>query len=266
MEGSFHGRTLATLAATGQTKYRKGFEPEVTGFSHAPFGDLKALEAAITPDTAAVLVEPIQGEGGVRMAPADYFKGLRELCSRTGALLMLDEVQTGMGRTGKLFAYENFGIEPDVMTLAKGIAGGVPMGALLATDEVAKSFVPGTHASTFGGNPLCSAAALAVMEEILSPGFLDSVSSIGAYFRSSLESLAKKHSIIREVRGMGLMLAADLNKPGADIANSLRETGALVNCTADTVLRFLPPLIVGKDEIDKLVELLDSALSKAGGA
>ncbi len=153
MEGSFHGRTLATLAATGQTKYRKGFEPEVAGFSHVPFGDLGALEAAITPDTAAVLLEPIQGEGGVRLARPEYFKGVRALCSNTGTLLMLDEVQTGMGRTGKLFAYENYGIEPDVMTLAKGIAGGVPMGALLATDQVAQSFTPGTHAATFGGNP-----------------------------------------------------------------------------------------------------------------
>jgi len=188
MEHSFHGRTLATLAATGQTKYRNGFEPPMPGFSHVPFGDIAALKAAVTDQTAAILVEPIQGEGGVRVAPAEYFSQVRELCDRTGTLLMLDEVQTGMGRTGKLFAYENFGITPDVMTLAKGIAGGVPMGALLATDRVAQAFVPGTHASTFGGNPLACAAAYAVITEILSEGFLEGVRSKGTIFMRGSES------------------------------------------------------------------------------
>lgn len=262
MEASFHGRTLATLAATGQTKYRNGFEPHVAGFSHVPFGDFAALERAILPQTAAILVEPIQGEGGVRMPPPDFIPKVRELCDKTGCLLMLDEVQTGMGRTGKLFAYEHFGIKPDVMTLAKGIAGGVPMGALLATDEVARSFVPGTHASTFGGNPLASAAGLAVVTEILSTGFLDRVEEAGKHLRSRLEELAARHDIIREARGLGLMQAVDLKSPGADLATAMREEGVLVNCTADTVLRFLPPLVVSTEEVDHMVTVLDSVLNR----
>jgi acetylornithine/N-succinyldiaminopimelate aminotransferase len=262
MENSFHGRTLATLAATGQTKYRNGFEPQVIGFSHVPFGDFEALEKTISAQTAAILVEPIQGEGGVRMPGQDFLRKVRALCDETGCLLMLDEVQTGMGRTGKLFAYENFGIKPDVMTLAKGIGGGVPMGALLATDEVAKAFVPGTHASTFGGNPLASAAGLAVTTEILSPGFLERVVETGKHLRSRLEDLAARHDIIREVRGLGLMQAVDLKTPGADFAAAMREEGVLVNCTADTVLRFLPPLIVTKEEVDQMVTVLDSVLSR----
>jgi acetylornithine/N-succinyldiaminopimelate aminotransferase len=266
MEGSFHGRTLATLAATGQTKFRKGFEPTVEGFVHVPFGDIKALEAAISAQTAAILAEPIQGEGGVNMPPEGYLREVRELCDGAGCLLMLDEVQTGMGRTGKLFAYENFGIEPDVMTLAKGIAGGVPMGALLATDSVAQAFVPGSHASTFGGNPLAASAGQFVAQEILSEGFLTRVAESGNYLKSRLDELAAKHEIIREVRGLGLIRAIDLKKPGADLANAMREEGILVNCTAETVLRFLPPLIVSKEEIDRLVAALDKVLAKAGGS
>jgi acetylornithine aminotransferase len=264
MEHSFHGRTLATLAATGQTKYRNGFEPHTQGFSHVPFGDIERLKEAVTDRTAAILVEPIQGEGGVRVAPAEYFGQVRELCDRTGTLLMFDEVQTGMGRTGKLFAYENLGVAPDVMTLAKGIAGGVPMGALLATDRVAQAFVPGTHASTFGGNPLASAAAYAVITEILSEGFLENVRSKGNYLHAKLEELAAKHSLIREVRGMGLMQAIDLTVPGANLSVRMREAGFLINCTADTVLRFLPPLIVTEQEIDEMIGALDTALSTEG--
>ncbi len=265
MEGSFHGRTLATLAATGQTKYRQGFEPLVQGFSHVPFGDIKALNRSVSPDTAAVMIEPIQGEGGVRMPPADFLRQARELCDKTGCLLILDEVQTGMGRTGKLFAHEHFGITPDIMTLAKGIAGGVPMGVLLATNHVAQALGPGTHAATFGGNPLASAAGLAVMEEILSPGFLESVRERGNHLRSRLEELAGRHEVIREVRGVGLMQAIDLKIPGADCVGALRAAGILVNCTAETVLRFLPPLIVTDQEIDELFTALDAVLSQARG-
>ncbi len=262
MEGSFHGRTLATLAATGQVKYRQGFEPVVQGFSHVPFGDIKALERSVSSDTAAIMIEPIQGEGGVRIAPTDFFRNVRELCNRVGCLIVLDEVQTGIGRTGKLFAYEHFGITPDVMTLAKGIAGGVPMGALLATNQVAQSFGPGSHAATFGGNPLASAAGLAVMREVLSKGFLESVREKGDYLRARLEELARGHEVVREVRGVGLMQAIDLKIPGANLAVAMREAGVLVNCTAETVLRFLPPLIVTNQEIDEMVAALDSVLSR----
>jgi predicted acetylornithine/succinylornithine family transaminase len=262
MEGSFHGRTLATLAATGQTKYRQGFEPAVQGFSHVPFGDIKALERSVSSDTAAIMIEPIQGEGGVRVPPTDFFRNVRQLCDSVGCLLVLDEVQTGIGRTGKLFAYEHLGVTPDVMTLAKGIAGGVPMGALLATNQVAQSFGPGSHAATFGGNPLASAAGLAVMGEILSKGFLESVREKGDYLRARLEELARVHEVVREVRGVGLMQAIDLKIPGADFAVAMREAGVLVNCTAETVLRFLPPLIVTNGEIDEMVAALDSVLSR----
>jgi acetylornithine/N-succinyldiaminopimelate aminotransferase len=260
MENSFHGRTFATLAATGQTKYRAGFEPEMPGFSHVPFGELAALEAAVTERTAAILIEPIQGEGGVRVPPEGYLKDVRALCNSRGCLLILDEVQTGMGRTGKFCAHEHFGIVPDVMTLAKGIAGGVPMGALLATDRVAAAFVPGTHASTFGGNPLASAAAVFVLETILADGFLGRVETLGAYLRQALEGLSQRHRVIRDIRGKGLMQAIDLTESGAPYVAALRDRGILVNCTSDTVLRFLPPLIVTEDEIDQLVGALDAVL------
>jgi acetylornithine/N-succinyldiaminopimelate aminotransferase len=266
MEDSFHGRTLATLAATGQTKYRNGFEPAVDGFSHVPYGDVAALQNAVTNRTAAILLEAIQGEGGVRIPRSDFLPQVRDLCDRSGCLLILDEVQTGMGRTGKLFAHEHSGITPDVMTLAKGLAGGVPIGALLSTDDVARAFVPGTHASTFGGNPLACAAGLAVIGEILSDGFLAGVQEKGAYLRSRLEDLACRHQLIREVRGVGLMQAVDLKQPGAVFAVAMREKGVLVNCTAETVLRFLPPLIVTKEEIDEMTAVLDSVLSEGKGS
>jgi len=265
-ENSFHGRTLATLAATGQTKYRNGFEPTVQGFSHVPFGDLAALKAAVTNTTAAVLLEPIQGEGGVRVPPEDYLPGVRELCDATGCLLILDEVQTGMGRTGKLFAHEHYGVVPDVMTMAKGIAGGVAMGALLATDRVAEAFEPGNHASTFGGNPLASAAGLFAIKEILSPGFLEGVTSRGRYLRSKLEDLASRHALVKEVRGPGLIQALELTVAGAELTVRLREAGVLVNCTSETVLRFLPPLVVTEREIDRMVVALDQVLTRAGSS
>ncbi|MCX5860838.1 MAG: acetylornithine transaminase [Deltaproteobacteria bacterium] len=262
MENSFHGRTLATLAATGQSKYRNGFEPHIPGFSHVPFGDIEALKEAVTGETAAVLLEPIQGEGGVCMPPEGFLRKARDLCDATGCLLILDEVQTGMGRTGTFCAHENFGIKPHVMTLAKGLAGGVPMGALLAVNEVASAFVPGTHASTFGGNPLACAAGLAVFKEIMSDGFLARVKAMGTHLRLALEELAAKHRIVREVRGLGLMQAIDLKEPGAELVVALREAGVLMNCTAETVLRFLPPLIITRDEIEEMMGILDSVLSK----
>ncbi|MEW6533434.1 MAG: acetylornithine transaminase [Thermodesulfobacteriota bacterium] len=262
MENSFHGRTLATLAATGQMKYRKGFEPEVDGFRHVPFGDLDALEKAVTPDVCAVLVEPIQGEGGVRVPPRDYLRKVRALCDAQGCLLMLDEVQTGTGRTGTFLAHEHFGFSPDVATLAKGLAGGVPIGALLATDRVAQAFVPGTHASTFGGNPLASSAAVFVVEEVLSDGFLKSVSDKGAYLGTKLRQLAARYSLVKEVRGIGLMQAIELAVPCTDMVAAMRERGVLVNCTADTVLRFLPPLIVTEAEIDEMIVALEAVLAE----
>jgi acetylornithine/N-succinyldiaminopimelate aminotransferase len=265
LEGSFHGRTLATLAATGQTRYRQGFEPTVQGFSHVRFGDIHALEEAVTPLTAAVMVELIQGEGGVRVPPAEYLESVASLCRSRGCLLILDEVQTGMGRTGKLFAHEHFGLAPDIMTLAKGIAGGVPMGAMLATDEVSVSMGRGSHASTFGGNPLAAAAAVFVINEILSAGFLQAVSQRGAHLRARLEELAGRYAIIRDVRGIGLMQAVELKTPGAPLANALREKGILLNCTAETVLRFLPPLIVTDGEIDEMITGLDTVLREAEG-
>ena len=265
MENSFHGRTLATLAATGQTKYRNGFEPHMPGFSHVPFGDAQALDRAMTGSTAAVLLEPIQGEGGVRVPPPNYLKSVRDLCDERGCLLILDEIQTGVGRTGKLFAYQHYGIEPDVMTLAKGIAGGVPMGALLAKDSVAAAFEPGTHAATFGGNPLASAAGLTVLGEILSDGFLEGVRAKGEYLRSRLEHVAARRSVVREARGVGLMQAVDLNVSGAGFAKALHDRGILVNCTAETVLRFLPPLVVTETEIDTAIEALDAVLGMGEG-
>ncbi|MDD3472126.1 MAG: acetylornithine transaminase [Syntrophaceae bacterium] len=266
MENSFHGRTLATLAATGQTKYRKGFEPTVEGFSQVPFGDFEMLKNAINRSVAGVLIEPIQGEGGVKIPSEGYLQNVRKLCSDTGTLLIFDEVQTGMGRTGKLFAYENYGITPDVMTLAKGIAGGVPMGALLATNQVAETFCPGNHASTFGGNPLASAAGLFVINEILSEGFLDHVIEMGNYLKHRLIQLKTKHNLIKEIRGLGLIQGIDLSVPCGDIVTIMRESGVLINCTADTVLRFIPPLVISKSEIDEMITILEDALDKIGGS
>ncbi len=265
MENSFHGRTLATLAATGQVKYRQGFEPETPGFAQVPFGDIESLKNAVNKTVAAIMIEPIQGEGGVRVPPPDFLADVRRLCDTTGCLMVLDEVQTGMGRTGRLFAHEHYDIAPDIMTVAKGLAGGVPMGAVLAVDKVACAMTPGTHATTFGGNPLAAAAGLAVITEILSDGFLDGVKAKGEYLKTSLKKLAQRQSIIKEVRGIGLMQAIDLTMPGADIVVGLRNSGVLVNCTAETVLRFLPPLIISEEEIDEMITALDKQLEKVSG-
>jgi len=262
---SFHGRTLAALTATGQDKLQKGFEPLLPGFKHVPFNDIPSLEEAITEKTCAVMLEPIQGEGGVNVPSDGYLREVRELCDKHGLLLILDEVQSGMGRTGKLFAYEHYDMAPDIMTLAKGLGGGVPIGALLATDKIAAVFKPGTHASTFGGNPLASAAAIATLEAILEDGFvLDHCNRMGEYFRGRLMQLMELLDQIVDVRGKGLFIGMELTRDGMPIVKACLDRGILINCTGGgNVLRFTPPLIVEKKEVDVLVELLDELLSRS---
>ena len=262
--GSFHGRTMAALSATGQEKFQKGFEPLLPGFRHVPFNDAEALRQAITDHTCAVLLEPIQGEGGIRMPSGNYLKQVRQLCDEHNLLLILDEIQTGMGRTGKLFAYEHFDIKPDIITLAKGLGGGVAIGAILAKDPVAASFQPGTHASTFGGNPLACAAAIATVETLLEDGFiLDSCTRTGKYFMDKLEKLKKDFpSTIVDVRGLGLLLGLELTLTGAPIVDSCIKRGILINCTCGNVLRFTPPLIVVDKEIDYLVDVLEDVFER----
>jgi predicted acetylornithine/succinylornithine family transaminase len=262
MTSSFHGRTLATLTATAQEKFHKGFEPLVPGFRYIPFGDLAAVEAAVGPSTAAIMLEPVQGEGGVNLPPADYLPGLRKLCDEHDLLLILDEVQTGMGRTGKLFAYEHYGIEPDIMTLAKSLGGGVAIGAMLAKDEVAGAFGPGSHASTFGGNPLACAAGIAALTSILEEDLLDNCRQTGDYLLAELIRLKDKYPFIRDVRGKGLMIGVELEFEGKDIVNACLDKGVLINCTMDKVLRFLPPLIVSREEVNKAITVLDEVLGK----
>lgn len=260
MEKSFHGRTMATLSATGQDKIRKGFEPVLEGFDHVPFNDIDALRKNIGPSTCAVLLEPIQGEGGVRCPDPDYLKAVRRLCDETNVLLIFDEIQTGMGRTGKFFAYEHFGIEPDIMTLAKALANGLPIGAMLASEEVAEAFGPGTHASTFGGTPIITAASVQVVKVLLEENLIHHCAKMGAYFKERLSGLKAKHESIVDVRGMGLLLGMKLKIEGDTIVNSCMEKGFLINCIQGNILRFIPPLIVQKEEIDALVACLDEIL------
>jgi predicted acetylornithine/succinylornithine family transaminase len=263
-KNSFHGRTLAAITASGQEKFQKGFEPLVPGFKHVPFNDIQAMREAITEETCAILLEPIQGEGGVRVADPNYLKEVRDLCNEQNILLILDEVQTGMGRTGKLFAHEHFGITPDIMAIAKGLGGGVPIGAMLATDKVASGFQPGNHASTFGGNPLVCAAGVATLETILEDGFiLDQCNRMSAYFIGRLELLRTKFpALVKEVRGRGLLLGMELTTDGDPIVRACLEKGFLINCAAGTVLRFIPPLIVQRKDIDQLVDALHGIFSK----
>jgi acetylornithine/N-succinyldiaminopimelate aminotransferase len=258
MEGSFHGRTMATLSATGQAKIHKGFEPLVEGFDTVPFNDLEAVQDAITGETCAVMLEPIQGEGGVRCAASGYLEGLRRLCDQEGLLLVFDEVQTGMGRTGKLFAYEHFAMTPDIMTLAKALANGLPMGAMLAKEGVAASFTPGSHASTFGGTPLVAAAAFRVVKILLEEGVLRNCERVGEYFKARLLDLKSRYAFIKEVRGKGLLLGLDLACDGVSIVKACMERGFLINCTQEHILRFIPPLIVQEGEIDALIGCLDA--------
>jgi predicted acetylornithine/succinylornithine family transaminase len=262
--GAFHGRTLAALSATGQERVRKGFEPLVPGFRHVPFNDIDALKKAITKHTCAVMLEPIQGEGGIKMPEEGYLEKVRQVCDEHRLLLIFDEVQTGMGRTGRLFAYEHFNIEPDIITLAKGLGGGVAIGAMLAKEPIAASFQQGTHASTFGGNPLSCAAAIATLETLLEDGFiLDNCRRMGKYFMKGLEKLKKDFpSLIVEIRGMGLMLGMELTRTGAQIVDSCAKRGILINCTSGNVLRFTPPLIIVEKEIDYLIEVLEDIFAR----
>jgi acetylornithine/N-succinyldiaminopimelate aminotransferase len=256
MERSFHGRTLATLTATGQEKFHKGYEPLMPGFRYVPFNDVGAVKKAIDPKTCAVMVEPIQGEGGVNCPSEGYLKALREICDENDLLLIFDEIQVGMGRTGKLFAYEHEGIEPDILTLAKSLAGGVPIGALLIKKGIADSFKPGDHASTFGGNPLASAAGVAALTAILEEGMLENCRKMGGHFLSELDKMKDKFPFIKEVRGKGLILGIELKMDGSSIVKEMLKKRVLINCTMGNVLRFLPPLIVTKEEVDQVVAAL----------
>lgn len=259
---SFHGRTMATVSATGQEKVQRFFDPLLHGFKHVPFNDVDALEAAITPTTCAVMLEPIQGEGGINMPSPGYFEAVRELCDRHGLLLIFDEVQVGMGRTGTMFAYEHFGVTPDIMTLAKALAGGAPIGTMLARDKFAVAFVPGTHGSTFGGNPLVCAAAIATIRTILEDGLLNRCEEIGDYLTGELEALGRKYPFVREVRGVGLMIGMALEIPAGDIVKKGHGRGVLLNVTHDTVLRFVPPLVVTKQEINSMITILDGIFAE----
>ncbi|RLA85310.1 MAG: acetylornithine transaminase [Deltaproteobacteria bacterium] len=265
MENSFHGRTLATLTATAQEKFHKGFEPLVHGFRYCPFNDLEAVARAIGPRTCAVMVEPIQGEGGVNVPSEDYLRGLRELCDEKGVLLIYDEVQTGMGRTGRLFAYEHYGAPPDIMTLAKALGGGIPIGAMVTTDKVAQGFSAGDHASTFGGNPLAARAACAVFDVLLGEGVLENCQRMGEYLMEGLEALKDKYPSVVDVRGKGLLVGMELRGRAKEVALSCLKRGVLINNIGDRVLRFAPPLIVGKEEIDRLCEVLEEVLSQIKG-
>ena len=262
MKGSFHGRTLAAITATGQEKFHVGFSPLPEGFRYVPFDDVKALEKAVSKKTCAVLLEPIQGEGGVRVPDEGYLRAVRELCDRKGILMILDEVQTGMGRTGKLFGYEHYGVTPDIMTLAKALGNGVPAGALAATEKVAASFGPGTHASTFGGNPLAMAAAIATLEAILAEGFLENCRKMGEYLQERLWSLRKDHPVVQDVRGKGLLVGLDLTVEGSSIVKACLERGVLINCTFDHILRMVPPLVVTRQDVDRLVKVLDEVMER----
>jgi acetylornithine/N-succinyldiaminopimelate aminotransferase len=270
LAGSFHGRTLATVAATGQPKFHKGFEPMPEGFSHAPFGDLVVLDAMITDQTCAILCEPLQGEGGVRPLDRDYLQGLRSLCDKYDLLLIFDEIQTGMGRTGTLFAHEQLGVVPDIMTLAKALGNGLPIGALLTRKEIAAAFTPGTHGSTFGGNPVASAAAVATMKVMLGDGFLAEVRAKGDYLHEQLQLLAARFPMLATgARGLGLIQGLVLTEgaveKGGSMVARMFEKGCLINFAGNVALRFLPPLIVTREEIDQMITSLAEVLAEVQG-
>ncbi len=259
-EASFHGRTMATLSATGQEKIRKGFHPVLPGFDFVPFNDADALRDAIGPETCAVLLEPIQGEGGVRVPSPDYLASVRRICDEAGILLIFDEIQTGIGRTGKLFAHEHFGIVPDIMTLAKALANGLPMGAMLAKEWAASAFGPGVHASTFGGTPLVSAAAFATLTALMAENLIEGCRAKGAYFKERLLWLKDRHKAVVDVRGMGLLLGMELETECETIVTAAMAEGFLINCIQGKVLRFAPPLIIREEQIDALIDCLDEML------
>ncbi len=259
---SFHGRTLAGISATGQDKVKAGFAPMLPGFKHVPFGDFEALRAAVGPNTCAIMLEPVQGEGGVNLPPAGYLQAVRELCDSNELLLIFDEVQVGCGRTGSLFAYQQEGVEPDVMTLAKALAGGPPIGAMLSREQHAVALGPGTHGSTFGGNPLMAAAALATMKVYLDDGVLENCIAMGNYLRQKLEELQDNYDFIVEVRGRGLILGMELNIEGGEMVKTALDRGLLINCTVGKVLRFVPPLTVSQDEIDQMLKILSGIFAE----
>ncbi len=262
-QGAFHGRTMAALSATGQEKYQKGFEPLLRGFKHVPFDDAEAIQKAITPKTAAVFLEPIQGEGGVRVPKKGYFARIRKICDAEGILLILDEVQTGIGRTGRLFAYEGEGIRPDIVTVAQGLGGGFPIGAMLATKAVAQSFTPGSHATTFGGNPLACAAGIQVMERLTGGEiFLKRVRQRGEYLVDRLTRLQRHYPLVTAVRGKGLMVAFDLSVPVVEIIEKAMTQGLLLNRTSENTLRLIPPLTIRRSEIDQMLSILGGILKE----
>jgi len=261
-EGSFHGRTFATATATGQPQKHKGFLPMLPGFIYVPFNDIAALKKAFTDEVCGVMIEPIQGEGGINAATDEYMCAIRDLCDANGALMILDEVQTGMGRTGKWFGYQHYSVEPDILTLAKALGGGAPIGAMMARAEIAASLVPGTHASTFGGNPLVTEAAIAVIKAIEEEDLLENAQQMGQYIRQRLEEFAVKHSIIEKIKGTGLMIGIELNSPGADIVSRCLSKGMRINCTQTRILRFMPGMNINKDEADKALNILDNVLSE----
>jgi len=259
-EKSFHGRTMATISATGQEKVKAGFHPLLEGFRTVPFNNLKAVEKAITEKTVAIMIEPIQGEGGINVASGDYLRGLKQLCDERDLLLMFDEVQTGMGRTGEIFCYKHFGVEPHIMTLAKSLGGGVPIGCAIAAEGVADTLTAGNHASTFGGSPLVCAAALAVLEAIEEERLIENARSMGAYLRKGLERLKDEFSFVKQVKGMGLMLGLELSKECKGIYEQAFKRRLLINCTQGNILRIMPPITVTKPEIDKALGILSEAI------
>ena len=257
MENSFHGRTMATLSATGQDKIKKGFDPLLHGFKFVPFNNAEAIEGAIDETVCAVMLEPIQGEGGVVCPAEGYLKAVREICNKNNLLLIFDEVQVGTGRTGKLFAYENFDVEPDIITLAKALGNGLPIGAMLAKEELNSAFGPGSHATTFGGTPLVTAVSESVVKSILEDGILEKCSETGEYFREKLGELKEKYGFIKDVRGYGLIIGLELDIPGAGIVTQCMNKGFLIVCAQEKVLRFVPPLIISKEEVDLLINCLN---------
>jgi acetylornithine/N-succinyldiaminopimelate aminotransferase len=263
-ERSFHGRTFATVTATAQPKYHEGFLPLLPGFSYVPYNDIDALQEAFTDEVAAVMIEPIQGEGGIHPATPEYMHAIRELCDAHGAMMILDEVQTGMGRTGRWFGYQHYDVVPDILTLAKALGGGVAIGAMMARPQVAASLVPGTHASTFGGNPLACAAGVAVVEAIESDHLLDNATAMGKYAVEKINQLKTKYPLIDHVRGKGLMIGIQLTEPGAAIVAACLERGLRINCTQGNVLRCMPSMTVTKDQIDEAMSILDHALAAQG--
>jgi acetylornithine/N-succinyldiaminopimelate aminotransferase len=265
-ERAFHGRTLGALSTTWNPKYREPFEPLVPGVRFLPWGDLEAVAAALGDTTAAVLVEPVQGEGGVRPAGRDFLRGLRDLTRRSGSLLILDEVQCGLGRTGRLFAFEHAGIEPDILTLAKPLGGGLPMGATLLREDLAGAILVGDHGSTFGGNPVAAAASLAVLDRLTTPGFLEGVARRGTALQTGLKRLARKHPAILEVRGLGLMLGVEFKGEAEPVLTGLRDRGILATKAGDRVLRLLPPLVIKSAEIREFLAALDTVLAGGAGA